>query len=168
MRLMKESKGAKILLKIDLEENKFKRFLYFRKKFKQLRLFIMKNDRKLSPKEEEIMACFWQHGPMFVREVRDRLDDPKPHFNTVSTFVRGLEMKGWLAHEAVGNSHRYYPLVDSTEYRDKSLGGIVDRFFGRSYLRFVSTLVEEEKITPDDLRDLLNMIQAKDKTRSKD
>lgn len=128
----------------------------------------MKINRKLSPKEEEIMACFWQHGPMFVREVREMLDEPKPHFNTISTFVRGLESKGWLAHEVVGNSHRYYPVVDSTEYRDKSLGGIVDRFFGRSYLRFVSTLVEEEKISPDDLRELLNIIQAKDNNPPKD
>ena len=38
MRLMKESKGAKILINIRLEENKFKHFLGFRKKFKRLQL----------------------------------------------------------------------------------------------------------------------------------
>ena len=36
MRLMKESKGAKILINLSLEENKFKHFLSFRKKFKRL------------------------------------------------------------------------------------------------------------------------------------
>ena len=53
--------------------------------------------KRLSPKEEAIMGCFWQHGPMFVREVVEHLDAPKPHFNTVSTFVRGLEARDGLA-----------------------------------------------------------------------
>lgn len=119
-----------------------------------------KDIKKLSPKEEAIMACFWEHGPMFVREVLERLDDPKPHFNTVSTFVRGLEAKGWLAHESIGNSFRYYPLVDSAAWRERSLGGLVDRFFGRSYLRFVSALVQEEKISTEELRDLIEKIES--------
>lgn len=106
------------------------------------------------------MSCFWQHGPLFVREVLDMLDEPKPHFNTVSTFVRGLEAKGWLGHEQVGNSYRYHALVAADEYRDKSLRGLVDRFFGRSYLGFVSTLVKEEKISTEELRELIDQIES--------
>ena len=114
---------------------------------------------KLSPKEEEIMGCFWQHGPMFVREVMELLPDPKPHFNTVSTFVRGLEAKGWLQHEQIGNSYRYRACVDVREYRDRSLKGLVDRFFNQSYLGFVSSLVKDEKISAEELRDLLKEIE---------
>lgn len=114
---------------------------------------------KLSPKEEEIMSCFWQHGPMFVREVMERLPEPKPHFNTVSTFIRGLEAKGWLSHEQIGNSYRYQPCVDARDYRDRSLRGLVDRFFNRSYLGFVSALVKDEKISTDELRELIEEIE---------
>lgn len=116
---------------------------------------------KLSPKEEEIMGCFWQHGPMFVREVMEMLPDPKPHFNTVSTFVRGLEAKGWLQHEHIGNSYRYQACVDVREYRDRSLKGFVDRFFNRSYLGFVSALVKDEKISTDELRELIKEVEEK-------
>ena len=116
--------------------------------------------KKLSPKEEAIMSCFWQHGPLFVREVVEMLDDPKPHFNTVSTFVRGLEAKGWLGHEQVGNSYRYHAEVAADDYRDRSLRGLVDRFFGRSYLGFVSTLVKEEKISTEELRELIEKIES--------
>lgn len=118
------------------------------------------NNKKLSPKEEAIMDCFWQNGPMFVREVVECLEDPKPHFNTVSTFVRGLEAKGWLGHEQIGNSYRYFPLVEAAEYRDRSMRGLIDRFFGRSYIGFVSSLVKEEKISTDELRELINRIEA--------
>ncbi len=119
--------------------------------------------KKLSPKEEEIMGCFWQNGPMFVREVVEKLPEPKPHFNTVSTFVRGLEAKGWLAHEQIGNSHRYYSIVDADEYRDKSVRGLIDRFFGRSYLGFVSALVKDEKISTEELRELIEKIENNNK-----
>lgn len=121
--------------------------------------------KKLSPKEEEIMSCFWQHGPLFVREVVDMMPDPKPHFNTVSTFVRSLESKGWLSHEQIGNSYRYAPAVAVDEYRDRSLRGFIDRFFGRSYLNVVSSLVKEEKISTDDLRELIARIEEDDKQR---
>lgn len=120
----------------------------------------MKNLKRLTPKEEEIMSFFWQNGALFVRELLDKLPEPKPHFNTVSTFVRGLEAKGWLTHEQIGNSYRYAPAVDATEYRDRSLHGIVSRFFDRSYLNFVSSLVKEEKISTDELRELIERIES--------
>lgn len=49
--------------------------------------------KRLSPKEEEIMRMFWSKGPMFVRDLLELYNEPKPHYNTVSTLVRGLEEK---------------------------------------------------------------------------
>lgn len=116
-------------------------------------------NKKLSPKEEEIMGVIWEHGPMFVREIIERLPDPKPHFNTVSTFVRALEGKGWLTHEQFGNTFRYSALVPVDDYRDKTVKGVVKRFFSDSYLGFVSALVKDEKITTEELRELIDMVE---------
>ena len=49
---------------------------------------------KLTEKELELMKLFWATGDAFVRELVDRYPSPKPHFNTVSTYVRLLEKKG--------------------------------------------------------------------------
>ena len=49
---------------------------------------------KLTAKEEELMLFFWEKGALFVREILDFYLDPKPHFNTLSTIIRGLEKKG--------------------------------------------------------------------------
>lgn len=114
----------------------------------------------LTPKEEEVMAILWQHGPLFVREILDFYQEPKPHFNTISTVVRTLEAKGWIIHEQIGNSHRYIPAIDVKEYRDKSVSGFINRFFGKSYISFVSALVKEEKISTDELRELLDIIES--------
>ncbi|MBP3298088.1 MAG: BlaI/MecI/CopY family transcriptional regulator [Muribaculaceae bacterium] len=115
--------------------------------------------RPLSRKEEEIMSLFWQHGPMFIREAVEMMPSPKPHVNTVATFVRGLEAKGWLSREQIGNSYRYSAAVPLKEYRDHSVRGLVDRFFGKSYTSFVSTLVSDEKISTAELRELIEMIE---------
>ena len=51
--------------------------------------------KKLTKKEEEIMNLFWDKGAMFVRELLEHYDEPKPHFNTLSTMVRNLEANGY-------------------------------------------------------------------------
>mgnify|MGYP003417976009 CR=1 FL=1 len=74
----------------------------------------------LSPKEEIIMNLLWEHGPMFVNEMLECYDEPRPHFNTVSTFVRGLEKKGLIAHNSCGISHQYYAAVSPSACPDSS------------------------------------------------
>ncbi len=114
---------------------------------------------KLTRKEEEIMELFWQNGPMFVRELLERYPEPRPHFNTLSTFVRGLEEKGYVSHEALGNSFRYFAAVKREDFNKKTLFGVISKYFNNSYLGAVSSLVHEEKISLDDLKQLIRDVE---------
>lgn len=105
------------------------------------------------------MQCFWERGPLFVRELVALSPDPKPHFNTLSTMVRTLEAKGYLSHEAFGNTYRYFPLVSEEEFSKRTLGNVIDKYFENSYLEAVSALVEEEKISLDELRALIARVE---------
>ena len=67
--------------------------------------------KTLTVKEEEIMGYFWEKGPLFVKQLLEFYDEPRPHFNTLSTIVRGLEEKGFLHHEVFGNTYQYYAVV---------------------------------------------------------
>lgn len=115
--------------------------------------------KKLTRKETEIMELFWGHGPMFVRELRELYPEPRPHVNTLSTMVRILESNGYLSHKAFGASYQYYPLVSREEYSRNSLSGVISSCFGNSYLRAVSTLVQEEKISVEELKQLITQIE---------
>lgn len=115
--------------------------------------------KKLTNKEREIMDLYWQHGPMFVRELQEHYADPKPHFNTLSTLVRLLEKNGFLSHRQFGNTYQYYPVVSENEYGRSSLAGIIRNYFGNSYLSAVSSFVKEEKVSVDELRELLEKIE---------
>ena len=115
--------------------------------------------KKLTRKEEEIMNLFWDKGAMFVRELLEFYDDPKPHFNTLSTMVRTLEANGYVGHKAYGNTYQYYPIVTREDYAGSSFKGIVKSYFNNSYLSAVSSLVKEEKITVDELKELIEQIE---------
>ena len=90
--------------------------------------------KRLTAKEEEIMGWFWQKGPLFVKELLEYYEEPKPHFNTLSTIVRGLEEKGFLAHKNFGNSYQYYAVLTEKEYSNGTLKNVIAKYFNNSYL----------------------------------
>ena len=109
----------------------------------------------LTAKEEEIMGFFWKKGPLFVKEMLAFYEEPKPHFNTQSTIVRGLEEKGFLSHHVFGNTYQYYAVVSEEEFRKGTLRNVIHKYFNNSYLSVVSSLVEEEDISLDELKQLI-------------
>lgn len=116
--------------------------------------------KTLTAKEEEIMGFFWDKGPLFVKQLLEFYDEPKPHFNTLSTIVRGLEEKGYLTHTTYGNTYQYVALVSEEDFRKSTLDNVVRKYFDNSFLGAVSTLVREESITLDDLRKLVAEVEA--------
>lgn len=113
----------------------------------------------LTAKEEEVMGYFWEKGPLFVKELLAFYAEPKPHFNTLSTVVRGLEEKGYLAHEAFGNSYRYHAVLSRDDFSRRTLRGVISKYYHNSCLSMVSSLVEEEDISVDELKQLIKQVE---------
>lgn len=120
---------------------------------------------KLTAKEEEVLGLFWRKGPLYVREIVELYENPKPHFNTISTIVRSLEEKGYVGHTPKGKSYQYHAIVAEEDMGKKSLSSIVGRYFRNSYLRVVSSLVEDGNIPVDDLRKLLDEVEKSHNTK---
>jgi len=118
------------------------------------------NDMKtLTAKEEEVMELFWEKGPLFVKQLLEFYEEPRPHFNTLSTVVRGLEEKGFLGHTAYGNSYQYYPVVTKEDFKRKTLKGVISKYFNNSYMGVVSSLVKEEEISIEELKELIRKVE---------
>lgn len=118
---------------------------------------------QLTPKEEEVMQLLWEHGPILISKLVELYPDPKPHFNTVSTVVRRLEAKGFVAHNEVSGSFHYYAKVEKEYFRSRSFGNFIRNYFGGSYYGAVSSLVAEDKISADELKELLRLVERKGK-----
>ncbi|MCF0178966.1 MAG: BlaI/MecI/CopY family transcriptional regulator [Bacteroidales bacterium] len=119
----------------------------------------MKQD--LTAKEEEAMNIFWEKGPQFVKDMLGFYPDPKPHFNTVSTVVRTLEDKGYVAHKTVGLSYQYYAAISAEDYHKKTLKSVIGRYFSGSYVNAISALVKEENVSLDELKQLIEEVERK-------
>ncbi|WP_224484778.1 BlaI/MecI/CopY family transcriptional regulator [Robertkochia aurantiaca] len=114
---------------------------------------------KLTNKEEEVMKILWRMNKAFVKEVLEEIPEPKPHYNTLSTIVRNLEEKGYVDHKAFGKTHQYYPIVSLEDYRKRFISSAVGDYFNNSYKNLVSFFAKEEKISADELREILDKIE---------
>ena len=120
--------------------------------------------KHLTNREEEIMEIFWKDGAMFVKDVIEQLSNPIPHYNTISTIVRGLEDKGFLDHEQFGNTYRYFPIISRGEFSKDSLKNIVSKYFDTSYASVVSMFVQEKDISIEEIQKLIEQVKSsKDK-----
>jgi len=114
---------------------------------------------RLTAKEEELMRFFWNSDALFVKDLLDYYDNPKPHFNTLSTTVRGLEEKGFLAHKTYGNTYQYYAVISEDEYSRSTLKKVISKYFDNSYLRAVSALIQNENISIEELKKLIHEVE---------
>ena len=120
----------------------------------------MKELKELTRAEEQIMQELWNLEKGFVKDIIERLPDPKPAYNTVSTIVRILETKGFVGHEAFGKSHRYYPVVSKENYRTFAAGKLLHGYFDNSARNMLSFFLEEQKIDLKDADELLKLLEA--------
>ena len=78
-----------------------------------------------------IMEVLWQHGEQSIRDLINYLPEPVPHFNTIATYVRRLEMHGMIHHKEL--SPKFY-MYDAAVSREQYINAInkenVKKFFG--------------------------------------
>ncbi|UOB16751.1 BlaI/MecI/CopY family transcriptional regulator [Abyssalbus ytuae] len=117
--------------------------------------------QKLTNKEEEVMKVLWKLEKAFVKDMLAEFENSKPHYNTLSTIVRNLEDKGYVNHHTYGNTHQYYPLITKEEYRKQFIGSAIHDYFNNSYKNLVTFFAKEEKISVEDLKEIINHIENK-------
>lgn len=123
-----------------------------------------KEIQQLTKAEEEIIQVLWDLELAFVKDIITKLPKPKPAYNTVSTVVRTLEQKGFVGHEPLGKSHKYYPLISKEAYTRSFMKGFVKRYFSGSYKQMVSFFTQEDKLSVNELEELVvKLRKLKDK-----
>jgi BlaI family transcriptional regulator, penicillinase repressor len=119
--------------------------------------------KRLSEKEEMIMRVIWASGKAFAKEVREALPEPKPHINTVATIMRRLSDKGVLKYEDFGTTYRYSAAVSQKQYNNKVVKPLLKGLFGNSIKNVVAFFAQEEEISKEELKEIIDMIDKKRK-----
>jgi len=116
----------------------------------------------LTRKEEEVLRILFKLEKAFVKDIIAEMPGKKPAYTTVSTFVRNLEKKGYVATEEFGPTHRYYPAISKEQFFGKDLKRVVSDFFGDSHKALVSHFAKNKKLSREDLEDILRMIDEQE------
>lgn len=122
--------------------------------------------KELTKAEEQIMQILWQLKEGIVKEILEKIPEPKPAYNTVSTVVRVLEGKGFIDHKAYGNSHVYFPLISEDDYKKFTFDKLMNNYFDNSYKSLVSFIADEKDLglkELDELTELINKLKSQKK-----
>jgi predicted transcriptional regulator len=118
---------------------------------------------KLTRQEEKAMQALWKIEKGFAKDVLEHFPGAKPHINTVSSLIRSLETKGYVDHKAYGNTYEYFPVITKSEYTSQFLSGFIGNYFEDSYKEVVSFFAQEQKLSVNDLKEIIAMIEKKKK-----
>jgi predicted transcriptional regulator len=115
--------------------------------------------KELTKAEEQIMQLLWELEKAFVKDIIELMPEPKPAYNTVSTIIRILEKKGFVGHNAYGNTHEYFPIVSRKDYTTTYMKSFIRNYFSGSFQEMVSFFAREDNMSVTDLDDLIDDVK---------
>ena len=114
-----------------------------------------------SERELEILKALWELGSGSVREVHQHLcPNQELAFNTVQTLLRIMEDKGLVSHRSEGRTFIYTP----RHSRERVARRFLNKVFDGSLDQLVLTLLQTEDASPDELKELEQLIARLAKT----
>ena len=118
---------------------------------------------RLGRLELQIMNVVWDRSKATVHDVKNALSRRKPAYSTILTMMRKLEVKGYLEHEVDGRTYVYRPLISQQAVRQGVLGDLVERLFEGSTSLLLTSLVEQNRISKNELRQIRKLIEERAK-----
>lgn len=116
---------------------------------------------KLTVQEQDAMLAVWKTGEGNVKSFMEAMAPPAPPYTTVASTIKNLEKKGYLTSRLVGNVYLYAPAVSEETYKQKFMGNVVRDYFEDSYKELVSFFAKKNKISADELREIIGLIEGK-------
>jgi BlaI family penicillinase repressor len=114
----------------------------------------------LTKAEEQVMLLLWKLGRGFLKDITEASPEPKPHPNTVATILKILVDKNFVEYEVQGRNNLYKPKVTKTEYGKKTASQLIKGYFEGSPAKLVSQFVNDNKISLQELEELLHQIKT--------
>lgn len=118
---------------------------------------------KLTLQEEEAMLVVWQVGKGFIKDFMDAMSEPKPPYTTLASTIKNLERKGFLKSERFANANRYSAKVKEIDYKKRFMTGFVNNYFQNSYKELVAFFAKDKKISAEELKEIINLIENSEK-----
>lgn len=116
--------------------------------------------QQVSDSELELMKIIWaSHGTALYGEIMEVLAAAGSTWqkNTVITLLSRLVDKGLLKTNKIGRRNEYTAIVTEEAYQASQAKQLIGKLFEGHAGGLVSTLIQENLLTPDDYEDLRRM-----------
>jgi BlaI family transcriptional regulator, penicillinase repressor len=123
--------------------------------------------KELTKAEEQVMQVMWKIKKGFINDLLEHFPKPKPAYNTVSTIVRILEKKGFIAHKAFGKTHEYYAAVPKEKYKKALMGGLLKNYFDNSLTQMVSFFAKDKSLSVNEIDEIISLIESEKQKNKK-
>lgn len=105
------------------------------------------------------MQLIWHNHGGFIKELLDSMPGEKVPYTTLASTIKNLQRKGYVKAVKYANAYRYEALIGEEEYKKTFMNGFVSDYFKNSYKELVSFFAKEEKISADELDEIVRMIK---------
>jgi BlaI family transcriptional regulator, penicillinase repressor len=122
--------------------------------------------RDVTDAELAILQQLWDHGPSSVRQLAER-HESAASVATVQKLLERLEAKGWVERRRDSDVIRFMPTGQRDDLIGSRLQGIAEQLCEGSLTPLLTHLVRREHLTEADRRQLRELIESLDDTRTK-
>ncbi len=116
----------------------------------------------LTKAEEQIMQIVWKLKEAFIKDIVDEMPDPKPAYNTVGTFLKILETKGFVNRKKIGNTFMYAPSIEQKAYTKNFMHSFLGKYFEGSAEKLFSFMVQEKDLNIEQVENLMKKLKKDD------
>lgn len=114
---------------------------------------------KLTIPEEEALKAIFKAGEGSIKSFLEHMDAPEPPYTTLASTVKNLEKKGYVISRLVGNTYVYKAAITEKEFKKNYLGTVVKNYFDNSYKDLVNFFIDQKKLSPSELKEIIAMIE---------
>ncbi len=115
---------------------------------------------KLFDSEAKVMEIIWNRSPLSAKEISlIAADSIGWNKNTTYTVIKKLEAKGFIKRNDPG--FICTPLVSQEEVQKREAVSLLNRFFGGSRKALFSALLDDEKLSEQEIEELRELIDQR-------
>ncbi len=117
--------------------------------------------RELTRAEFDVMKSIWSgNETMFMVDIVEGIEEPRPAYTTVSTIVRTLVAKGFVGYKSYSKVHGYFPLITKEEYSHLVVNKLRINLFRGSMAGMLSLFAKKEALSKEEREEIIELLKS--------
>ena len=116
---------------------------------------------KLPESELDIMLVLWNGTPPMTRPEIEKVINTKKKLasTTILSLLTRLESKNFVEVTKQGKLNLYTPLVSQSDYQAHESQSVLEKLYGNSLKKFVTSLYQGKKISSEEIHELSDFLK---------